>query len=122
MPRNRISSYRDLIAWQKAMALAEQVYASTASLPDEERFGLAAQMRRCAVSIPSNIAEGWGRGRPREFARYLTIARASTFEISTQAELCERLKLPGAWRIILDQADEVGRILHGLLRSRPPDR
>lgn len=118
MTEDRINSYRDLKAWQKGMSLAEEVYAATARLPDEERFGLVSQMRRAAVSIPSNVAEGWGRGPTRDFARYLAIARGSTFEISTQAELCQRLRLPGDWAAILDRTDEVGRIVQGLLRSR----
>ncbi len=65
MSSNAIVSYRDLTAWQKAMDLTEKVYAETAKLPSRERFGLVAQMRRSAVSVPSNIAEGWGRGKPR---------------------------------------------------------
>ncbi len=66
-----IKSYRDLVAWQKSMGLALTVYRETAKLPPEERFGLTAQTRRCAVSVPSNIAEGWGRGATQDYIRFL---------------------------------------------------
>ena len=113
-----VSSYHDLIAWQKAMDLVVSVYRATKILPDNERFGLIAQMRRCAVSIPSNIAEGWGRGDSQDFTRFLTIGRGSLFELSTQVEVCQRLKFRGEWGALLNQADEVGRILQGLIKSR----
>ena len=80
---SEIKTYRDLIAWQKAMTLAEQVYVMTREMPGDERFGLTAQMRRAAVSIPSNIAEGHAR-QGREFANYLSIALGSAAEIETQ--------------------------------------
>ena len=111
-------SYRDLIAWRKSMELVVGVYAETARLPIEERFGLALQMRRAAVSIPSNIAEGWGRGPTPDFARFLRIARGSILELSTQTEICTTLGFPGDWRAILEQADEVRKILQGLINSR----
>ena len=113
-------SYRDLIAWQKAMDLVIRVYHATRDLPDEERFGLTAQMRRCAVSIPSNIAEGWGRGDNQDFTRFLTIVRGPLLEPSTQIDICQRLGYSGAWQPLLEGADEVRRILHGLIKSRAP--
>ncbi len=114
----RSSSYRDLTAWRKAMELVVSVYAETGQLSTDERFGLTQQMRRSAVSIPSNIAEGWGRGPTPDFTRFLRMARGSIFELSTQAEICASLKFPGEWSAILDQADELRRILQGLIRSR----
>ncbi len=114
--RNR--TYRDLFAWQKAMALVVQVYAETGQLPESERLGLVSQMRRSAVSAPSNIAEGWGRGRTRDFTRLLQVARASLFELSTQTEICQRLGVLGNWDSVFTQIDEVSRILQGLIRSR----
>ena len=111
-------SYRDLITWRKAMDLVVGVYAETARLPVEERFGLALQMRRAAVSIPSNIAEGWSRGPTPDFTRFLRIARGSILELSTQAEICTTLGFPGDWGAILEQADEVRKILQGLINSR----
>ena len=115
-------TYRDLVAWQKAMGLILRVYAETSQLPTTERFGLISQMRRSAVSVPSNIAEGWGRGRTGDFTRFLHVARASLFELSTQTEICLRLGLRGNWPNVLTQIDEVSRILHGLIRSRRPSK
>lgn len=86
-------TYRDLDVWQVAMTLTESVYQSTASMPSTERFGLVSQMRRAAVSVPSNIAEGYGRGRRREYIRSLTNARGSLCELETQVTLSARLKL-----------------------------
>ena len=86
-----IASYRDLMVWQKAMELAVAVYAATARLPREERFGLASQLQRAAVSVPSNIAEGHARQSQREFAHFLSVALGSLAEVSTQADLAGRL-------------------------------
>jgi four helix bundle protein len=113
-----IKSYRDLIAWQKSMELVVLVYAESRKLPEDERFGLMSQLRRCAVSVPSNIAEGWGRGPSRDNVRLLGIARGSLMELATQAEICRRLGLTGEWDAVLRRVDEVRRILHGLLQSR----
>ena len=114
---SQIDSYRDLIAWQRGIDLVEHVYRQTGNLPKDERFGLVAQMRRSAVSVPSNIAEGWGRGTRNDYVRFLRTARGSLFELSTQAEICKRLRFAGDWDHIMDTADEVRRILHGLIRS-----
>jgi len=111
-------SYRDLIAWQKGMELAEKVYTVTRHFPDEERFGLVAQMRRSAVSIPSNVAEGFGRGQQGEFHRFLGIARGSLFEVQTQAELARRLgwiKGPGL-ADLRERMRELDAILTALMR------
>ncbi len=87
----QIRSYRDLIAWQKAMDLVVYLYRETAKLPDDERFGLRGQMRRSAVRIPSTIAEGWGRRSTGDYVRFLKIAQGSVYELLTQAELARRL-------------------------------
>ncbi len=79
------ASYQDLVAWQRSRVLVRLVYETTASLPADERFGLTSQMRRAAVSIMSNIAEGYGRGTPQDFGRFLRMSRASLFELETQA-------------------------------------
>ncbi len=113
----QIDSYRDLIAWPRGIDLVEHVYKQTADLPGDERFGLVAQTRRSAVSVPSNIAEGWGRGTRNDYVRFLRTARGSLFELSTQAEICKRLRFAGDWDHIMDTADEVRRILQGLIRS-----
>src|SRR5208282_4971985 len=90
----KINSYRDLLVWQKGMALAKQVYSLTRSFPMDERFGLVAQMRRAAVSIPSNIAEGQARHGRKEFVQFLSHAEGSLAELDTQLALAVELGLP----------------------------
>ena len=113
-----ITSFRDLVAWQRAMDLAHSVYVVTEDFPARERFGLASQMRRAAVSIPSNIAEGHRRRRPG-YAQFLVVALGSHGELDTQCELATRCGY-----LTADQGerlnrllDDVGRLTHGLLRS-----
>ena len=112
-----IQSFQDLIAWQKAMDSAIYVYQETTDLPADERFGLRGQMRRSAVRIPSTIAEGWGRQSSGDYLRFLKIAQGSLYELVTQSELCRRLAYNGDWKGICSRAEEVGRILHGLIQS-----
>ncbi len=115
--------YRNLMVWQKAMVLAEQVYQRTATYPSQERFGLTSQMRRAAISIASNIAEGQGRrSTDHEFVRFLQMAHGSLCELQTQLELSVRLKLISSDRAdaIRSSGDEVGRLLGGLIRSKNP--
>jgi four helix bundle protein len=111
--------YRDLRVWQQAMALAEKVYEATKTFPSEERFGLTAQMRRAAVSVPSNIAEGRGRGTDAELIRFCKIAYGSLMELETQAELAHRLGfLPQeSLDLIVGSCAEVGRMLNALRSS-----
>ena len=85
-------SYRDLNVWKDGMDLAVEIYAATRSFPSEERFGLVQQMRRAAVSIPSNIAEGYGRRTARQRYNFLENALGSVFELETQTELSSRLE------------------------------
>lgn len=115
----RIVSYRDLVAWQEAMRLAEAVYAVSAELPADERFGLMAQLRRAAISIPSNLAEGHARESIKDFARYISIARGSLAEVETQLHLAERLNMiyPEQVQPVFAHCDELGRILRGLRKS-----
>jgi len=87
-----IESYKDLIVWQKSMDLAELVYSVTEALPASENFGIKSQIRRAVVSIPSNIAEGYGRQSTGSYKQFLMIARGSLLELETQIELCVRLK------------------------------
>ena len=112
-------SYRDLIAWQKAMALAEQVFAATENFPKREIFGLAAQLRRAAVSVPSNIAEGQSRHSRREFQHFLRTAKGSIAEIETQILLAAKFGYvtDADSRRILELCGEVSRILAGLIAS-----
>ena len=109
--------YRELIAWQKAMALVKDVYEVTKGFPDDERFGLVSQMRRCAVSIPSNIAEGQARNTTGEFKQFIGVARGSIAELTTQLLIAEQLGYLNAPQQIIDLAEEVGRILTGLSQS-----
>lgn len=86
-----IKTYRDLIVWQKAMALVAKIYRITKGFPKEESFGLTSQMRRCAVSIPSNIAEGYGRHSTGDYIRFLQITMGSVYELQTQLEIALNL-------------------------------
>jgi four helix bundle protein len=90
-PTGKIRSYRDLLMWQKGMALAKLIYKFTARFPDSERFGLVSQMRRAAVSVPSNIAEGQARQGKREFIQFLSHAEGSLAELDTQLLLAVEL-------------------------------
>jgi four helix bundle protein len=114
-----IKSHRDLIAWQKAMTLAETVYQLTLSFPKEEIYGLTSQIRRCAVSIPANIAEGQGRRSKKEFQQFLGHARGSLLELDTHLELALRFRYlnPEFYQKAKPQIDEVGRLINGLMRS-----
>jgi four helix bundle protein len=109
--------YRELIAWQKAMDLVVHIYDITKQFPDDERFGLVSQMRRCAVSVPSNIAEGQARNSKGEFLQFLGIARGSVAELTTQILISERLGYLADPEATISMADEVGRILSGLINS-----
>jgi four helix bundle protein len=116
-------NYQDLIAWQKAMDLAVAVYDVTKGFPAEERYGLTSQVRRASVSVPSNIAEGQGRGRRAEFRRLLSISHGSVREVETQIILSTRLGFLSETRSneILRLAGEVGRLVTGLAQSLERD-
>ena len=86
-----INSYRDLLIWQKGMALAKQIYLMTRAFPEDERFGPITQMRRAAVSVPSNIAEGQARQGRNEFVQFLSYAEGSLAELDTQLKLADDL-------------------------------
>jgi four helix bundle protein len=89
----KVKSYRDLMVWMAAMQLAEDIYQVTEAFPAREQFGLTSQLRRAAVSVPSNIAEGHARDSAREFLRFLSVAQGSLAEMETQLELSGRLGL-----------------------------
>ena len=105
--------YQDLVVWQKAMALTQEVYQLVKLLPPEERFALSDQMRRSAVSIPSNIAEGQGRQTDKEFKQFLSIAKGSVFEVETQLLICVRIQYLSEANIenALSLCDELGKML-----------
>jgi four helix bundle protein len=113
------SSFRELRVWQEAMKLTSEVYKGTATFPKHEIYGLSQQMRRAAVSIPSNIAEGKGHRSDREFSHFLLHARGSLLELQTQLLIAEELQYiskENAQRL-LSMAEGVGRALSGLINS-----
>jgi four helix bundle protein len=112
-------NYRDLVVWQRSMDLVEEVYRAIGTFPRDERFGLTIQMRRAAVSVPCNIAEGQGRTAPRDFARFLNMAHGSVRELETQVLLAERLTFlePDRAADLLTRMAEIGRLLNGLINS-----
>jgi four helix bundle protein len=112
-----IRTHRDLIAWQEAMMLVEIVYRETASFPKEEIYGLSSQIKRSAVSIPSNLAEGSGRNSSRELLQFLGFACGSLAELETQLELAIRVGLLDANTPALAQADRVARLVRALRKS-----
>ena len=117
-----IRNYQDLVAWQKAMELAFGVYETTKAFPKEEMYGLTSQLRKAAVSIPSNIAEGQGRRSDGAFHRHLSIARGSLSEMETQLLLSVRFGYIDAARLssLLEAAGEVGRLINGLSEAVAP--
>lgn len=120
-----IKSYRDLIVWQKSMALTVEIYRLTRKLPVREQFGLVSQLQRAAVSIPANIAEGHSRGSRGDYRRHVSVARGSLAELETHLELTRLLGLApeGATASAETLATEVGRMLSALLhRLKQPSR
>jgi four helix bundle protein len=116
-------TYSDLEVWQAAMELAEHIYRVTKSFPKEEIYGLTAQLRRAAVSVPSNIAEGKGRSSEKELVQFLHHSRGSLFEIETQVALALRLNYidSATNEKLLRETRRVGQLLNGLIRAfRPP--
>ena len=114
-----VQSYKELIVWQRGMDLAVETYELTKRFPREELYGLTSQARRSAVSVPSNVAEGQGRGVGAEFAHHLRISQGSLQELETQLLLAERLKYVSAATLdpVLATAAEVGRLNRGLQKS-----
>jgi four helix bundle protein len=111
--------FRELIVWRKAMLLAEAAYSVTETLPQEERFGLSSQLRRAAVSIASNIAEGHERRSRADYRRFITIACGSLAEVETQLDLARRLHQPDKTSLqsALGLCDETGRLLRAIERT-----
>lgn len=114
-----IQTYRDLDVWNRAMDLVEQVYELTKSFPSEEKFGLVSQMRRAAVSVPSNIAEGHGRKHTGDYVHHLSMARGSLAELETQLLLVVRLRIVDTSQTdpIWHLAQRIGQMLNRLIAS-----
>ena len=113
------SSFRDLRVWQEAMRLTTEVYQRSAQFPRHELYGLSQQMRRAAVSVPSNIAEGKGHRSDKEFVHFLLHARGSLLELQTQLLIAEELRYLSETEALnlLGMAEKVGRALSGLINS-----
>ena len=114
-----VRDYRELVTWQKAMDLVEAVYKESRGFPREEQFGLTSQIRRAAVAIPSNIAEGQGRKFTKEFVYHLSVALGSLCEMETQLLIALRLNYVNeeTYQTLSEGAAEVGRLLNGLIHS-----
>lgn len=115
----KLNSYKDLIAWQKALILVKEVYKLTKTLPETEKYNFVSQLNRSALSIPSNIAEGWGRESKGSFTNFLKIARGSLYELETQLIILKEVELvtEDSSTSILDLITEEIKILNALIKS-----
>ncbi len=115
----KTKNYKDLIVWQKAIDLAELTYKLTTGFPKEEIYGITSQMRRCSISIASNIAEGQARSSIPQFKHFLTISKGSIAELQTQLIIAERLKYLSTEQNSVFQAllSDIARLLNGLINS-----
>ena len=113
----KVSSYKDLLIWQRSMDLVERIYKITSKLPATEQWGLTSQMRRSAISVPSNVAEGYGRQATGEYRHHLSIGRGSLLELETQVLLCQRLGYLEYEKInsLLDEINQIGKMLSSLI-------
>lgn len=116
---SRNSSYKNLVVWQKAIVLVTEVYLLSKTFPGEEKFGLVSQLNRAVVSVPTNIAEGWGRESSKNYLQFLRISRGSLMEVETLMLISKNLNYINAekHKIISDRIEEVGKILQGLIKS-----
>ena len=114
---DNLKSYKDLELWQVSMNFVSEVYTLTKSFPKEELYGLTSQIRRCAISIPSNIAEGSSRKGTKEFIQFLWIANGSLSEFETQIEIAQKLGYIASIDIILEKVKHIRKMLHGLIHS-----
>ncbi len=114
-----VSHYKDLIVWQRSIELVERIYAATADFGPDERFGLVSQLRRAAVSVPSNIAEGNARRSTKDYARFVAMALGSVAEIETQIEIAKRLNLLAfnEAQDVLGECEEISKMLIALERK-----
>ena len=119
MMNGKIKTYRDLLTWQKSLALVTEIYRVSRSFPKDEVYGLAQQMRRSAVSIPSNIAEGYGRNSTSDYVRFLHVASGSLYELQTQAEIALNLRYlkKSDFDKLYESSREIERMLSSLIRK-----
>lgn len=111
----KVKSFKELIVWQKAMQLVRAVYDATDQFPRNERYALADQLDRAAVSVPSNIAEGFGRNTDKDFAHFLSQARGSLFEVETQLLIALDRKYIASIDFAEGLIEEIGKMLNGLI-------
>ncbi|MDP2981885.1 MAG: four helix bundle protein [Candidatus Latescibacter sp.] len=114
-----MKTFRDLLVWQKSIELVVEIYKVTKRFPNDECYGLTSQMRRCAVSIPSNMAEGYGRNSPNDFARFLQISTGSLFELQTQIEISHKLNYVTSndFDALYESTREIERMLSSFIRK-----
>jgi four helix bundle protein len=112
-----LKSYKDLIVWQKSIAMVTAVYELVKSFPDTEKFGLTSQIKRCSVSVPSNIAEGYGRATTKYYIQFLRTSRGSLFELETQLLIGKNLKYINDSEQIDNAITEISKMLNSLIKK-----
>lgn len=115
----QVNSYKDLQVWQKSMEIVMAIYTETNTFPANEKYGLVSQIRRAVVSIPANIAEGYGRNSSKSYAAFLKIARGSLYELETELLIADKLNYIQLENklIILNAIEEVGKMLNSLIKK-----
>lgn len=117
METSKIKSYRELLIWQKSILVVTNIYKLTRDFPKEELFGITSQMRRCAISIPSNIVEGFGRKSQGDFKRFLNISLGSTYELQTQIEISQNLEYLNTenYKYLMESCVELEKMMNSLV-------
>jgi len=116
-----VRSYKELVAWQKGMELVKLIYKLTKGFPKCEQYRLVDQLTRAVVSVPSNVAEGFGRSTNKDFAHFVSQARGSLFEVETQLLIAKDLEFVDDITVELELIEELSKILHGLIRKLTPN-
>jgi len=117
--RTRVSSFKDLEIWQRSIGLVEEIYRITKSFPQEETYGLSSQLRRAAISIPSNIAEGFARASEKEYKQFLYVSLGSCAEVSTQITIADRLGYLKQEKadVLSDEVKQISKMTMGLIKK-----
>jgi len=117
METSKIKSYRELLIWQKSIQVVTNIYKLTRDFPKEELFGITSKIRRCAISIPSNIAEGFGRNSQGDFKRFLNISLGSTYELQTQIEISQNLEYLNTenYKYLMESCVELEKMMNSLV-------
>ena len=117
--RTRVSSFKDLEIWQRSIGLVEEIYRITKSFPQEETYGLSSQLRRAAISIPSNIAEGFARASEKEYKQFLYVSLGSCAEVSTQITIADRLGYLKQEKadVLSDEVEQISKMTMGLIKK-----